>query len=44
MRRYETEFGLTPSARARLRQPATPKKPADNPFGQVAQGASRKPA
>jgi len=44
MRRYEQEFGLTPSARARLRQPVKPPSPADNPFGQIAAGASRKPA
>ena len=44
MRRYEQEFGLTPSARARLRQPVVPKPPAANPFNAVAEGAARKPA
>lgn len=44
MRRYEVEFGLTPSARARLRLPAAPAKPAANPFAAVAKGAARKNA
>jgi P27 family predicted phage terminase small subunit len=45
MRRYEQEFGLTPSARTRLRQPAPTKPPASNPFGAVADAAApRKPA
>lgn len=45
MRRYEQEFGLTPNARARMRTPsAKPKEATKNPFGAVAQGASRKGA
>lgn len=44
MRRYETEFGLTPSARLRMRQPPKPKESTDNAFAQVAAAAARKPA
>jgi P27 family predicted phage terminase small subunit len=44
MRRYETEFGLTPSARLRMRQPPKPKEPAQNQFGAIAAATTRKPA
>lgn len=45
MRRYEQEFGLTPSARARMRIPIKgDAKVAENPFGAAAKKAARKGA
>jgi P27 family predicted phage terminase small subunit len=42
LRRYDQEFGFTPSARARLRGAPAKKTPAANPFGQVAAVAAKR--
>ena len=36
VRKFCTEFGLTPSARTRIRVPEKPTKPADDPWGETA--------